>query len=319
MGGSGRVCRLMARWLDDISLLLLLTIFVLLVVLFGAFYTFMTPSENGVIQSNAESGAFDFYSGLYFSIVTVSSLGYGDMYPVGLSKVAATIEVLLGLGLVGIMIAKLASRTLSHLVSRLFVSATRERLKEFEELYDKSVDTFRDLLYKISDTYQTTPGSKRIQANRDTPIDLFAKAIKELRTACSDLFNYVSAETTESAFFRLVPETGATKLADSIERAFFALSQCVISLPVSSNPDILDDILNARNRRIIAECIDFQIKTCNKFTQSKRCDVKIVNSFGRVRDVCEQVSGSYHHTPEQLQPDQILIYASPEEIRRRPL
>ena len=314
MGGAGRAYRSMVRWLDDINILLLLAIFVLLIVLFGAFYTIMTPSENGVIQSNVESGKFDFYDGLYFSIVTVSSLGYGDMYPVGLSKVAATTEVLIGLGFIGIMIAKLTSRALSHLVSRLFVSATRERLREFEYLYDRSDDTFRDLLNEISDAYQTTPSSEQIQAKKDPPIGLFAKAIEELKTACSDLFNYVSAETKEGAFFRLVPETRAANLAKSIERAFFRLSQCVISLPVSSNPDILDNILNARNRLIIAESIDFQIKTCEEFAQSKRYHAQIVDAFVRVRVVCDQVSGSFYHTPEQVQPDQMLAYESPEEI-----
>ena len=310
-----RVYRAMVRWIDETSLPALLLIFVVVIVAFGAFYTCMTPSENGVIQSSKGSAEFDFFNGLYFSIVTVSSLGYGDMYPVGWSKIAAVTEVILGLGLIGIMIAKLTSRPLSHLVSRLFVSATRHRLKEFEDRYSMSFESFRVVLNEIADTYQATPGGGQLKAQKDPLKGLFDKAVEELKTACSELIDYIAAETKEGTYFRLVPKTSAINLATSIERAFFELSQCIISLPISSNPKILDDILNIKNRRTIAYSIDLQRTICKEFSQSKKYDNEIVQAFSLVRDVCNQVSGSYYHTPKQDQPDQMLAsYELPESI-----
>ena len=307
---AGRAYRAMVRLLDETSLLALLVIFAALIMTFGVFYTVMTPSENGVMHST-ELKDFNFYNGLYFSIVTVSSLGYGDMYPVGWSKIAATAEVILGLGFIGIMLAKLTSRPLTHLVSRIFVSSTRDRLKEFEVVYNKSLNNFRSLLGAIADTYQATPGDAQPRPENSPPKEMFVKTIEGLKAACSDLHDYVSAETRESIFFRLVPTTSTTSLAEAIERAFFALGQCIISLPTSSNPEILDEMLNPRNRRTIAESIEYQKSICIEFSQSKYYDHEIVDSFKRVNDVCDQVSGSYFLTPELEQPDQTLTYETP--------
>ena len=46
---------------------------------------------------------------LYFSIITEATLGYGDIRPVGLSRLLACTQVLLGLVLAGLIIAKITS------------------------------------------------------------------------------------------------------------------------------------------------------------------------------------------------------------------
>ena len=71
----------------------------------------------------------------FFSIVTVTSLGYGDMYPVGISRAIAGAEVLFGLAFMGIMIAKVTSRRLSYHVRRLFVSDAQQRLDDFADKF----------------------------------------------------------------------------------------------------------------------------------------------------------------------------------------
>src|ERR1035441_5160860 len=48
---------------------------------------------------------------LYFSIVTEATLGYGDIRPVGLSRLLACSQVSLGLVLAGLAVAKITSLT----------------------------------------------------------------------------------------------------------------------------------------------------------------------------------------------------------------
>lgn len=48
---------------------------------------------------------------IYFSIVTITSLGYGDIQPMGYSRAIASMEVLCGLVLVGFAVGKLTSET----------------------------------------------------------------------------------------------------------------------------------------------------------------------------------------------------------------
>ena len=112
--------------------LLYSAVFLLLVVmLFAGLYTWLTPLDNGVKAGAGIPTDFNFFNAVYFSIVTISSLGYGDLRPVGISRILVSVEVILGLSSIGVMIAALTSRQLSHLVSRLFVSDARTRLEEF--------------------------------------------------------------------------------------------------------------------------------------------------------------------------------------------
>ena len=63
----------------------------------------------------SEDGSVNFFDCLYFSTVTISSLGYGDLKPVGASRAVAGAEVLVGLVVVGLAIAKLAAQGTSSI------------------------------------------------------------------------------------------------------------------------------------------------------------------------------------------------------------
>lgn len=77
-------------------------IFSLGLILFCAllFFIFGIQGADGVIQfstSNSLSQNFsDFFSACYFSVVTFTTLGYGDIQPVGFTRLIATIEAFIG-------------------------------------------------------------------------------------------------------------------------------------------------------------------------------------------------------------------------------
>ena len=55
-----------------------------------------TYSDGNLITDGSANFDPDIFDGLYFSIVTWTTLGYGDLYPVGLGKFIAAIEALSG-------------------------------------------------------------------------------------------------------------------------------------------------------------------------------------------------------------------------------
>ena len=63
--------------------------------------------EFGIYSPNLIS---DFMKSLYFSIVTFTTVGYGDITPVGISVFLSGIEMLLGLTMVGVWTATLARK-----------------------------------------------------------------------------------------------------------------------------------------------------------------------------------------------------------------
>ena len=97
---------------EEVSTLQYIVFLTAVIIAFGLFYTHLTPIGHGIGQGLNPICDITFLTGIYFSIVTISSLGYGDMHPMGFSKALVCIEVLIGLAVIGIMIAKVTSRRL---------------------------------------------------------------------------------------------------------------------------------------------------------------------------------------------------------------
>ncbi|MFH1788456.1 MAG: potassium channel family protein [Candidatus Altiarchaeota archaeon] len=82
------------------------------VVVFGFTY-YLVGFAGGVLVSGGVAqntqGLAGFYASVYFSFITATSLGYGDITPVGVSRVIAIVESVVSLLIFGIVISKLVS------------------------------------------------------------------------------------------------------------------------------------------------------------------------------------------------------------------
>jgi len=145
------------------------------VIVFGIAYSFLTPFNHGLgpaLTLSSPNGTLSSIfstipTGIYFSVVTISSLGYGDIYPLGFSRILVIIEVVIGLFLIGMIIARLTSRRLMHFVSRVFISSTQQQLEKFMGMFDSCCGRMEECLPEISRIYQPTPGNH----SRDTDMD----------------------------------------------------------------------------------------------------------------------------------------------------
>src|SRR5262249_36633282 len=67
-------------------------------------------------------------SALYFSAVTATSVGYGDIVPTGAARVLAILESIAGLILFGCVVSKFVSRRQEALIGEIHPIAFEERL-----------------------------------------------------------------------------------------------------------------------------------------------------------------------------------------------
>lgn len=67
----------------------------------------------------------------YFSLITFTTLGYGDLTPVGFGRVVAVVVVLMGLVLVALLVGKFASERQQSLLLLLHTSDCQRRINEF--------------------------------------------------------------------------------------------------------------------------------------------------------------------------------------------
>jgi hypothetical protein len=106
---------------------------ILLIILLSAHaYFLLSMIGNGIASTTGETAKPTILDSLYFSIVTISTLGYGDFRPMGWGRFVSSLEVTSGLVLVAIAVSKLASDRTATYVRLLYSSDSERRLKEFQ-------------------------------------------------------------------------------------------------------------------------------------------------------------------------------------------
>jgi hypothetical protein len=121
----------------------LLVSLVVVILLFATAFYFLSFYDEGIVATAGKPKEISFLDSLYFSIVTVSSLGYGDFRPEGLGRLFAVIEVILGLVIIALIVAKMASDRTATLVRLLYSSDSERRLKKFNKLIKARVVSLR--------------------------------------------------------------------------------------------------------------------------------------------------------------------------------
>ncbi len=282
--------------------------FIVVVIAFGFFYERLTPMGHGIGENLKPLSDVTIWTGIYFSIVTITSLGYGHMHPMGFSKALACVEVLVGLAVIGIMIAKVTSQRLSHHVSRLFSSDAQKRLEDIAAKFETSKADFEVIMPGLRTAYQSAPGqvSSRTE-DRNALISTLRKVMGDFRSECTYFHDYLVRETEQKDYFQIVAVDAVIKVGNAVESAFLILGQLITSVPSQSRFEIFEE----SNRQMVFEALNSQKKACN-LVQKHTDDKDIRDMFHRIRETCEALPTNYFAVPvepkesQERPPDQVL-------------
>jgi hypothetical protein len=126
----------------------LLSVFIFMVILFSYFYYFLGNCsgfhEQGVYLDGKASGRLE---SLYFSLVTITTLGYGDFTPLGASRGVAVIEALAGLFFAGFSISQILSVKQDASIEYLLKS-------QIVQIYTGYLDNIKDSKERIIDAHR---------------------------------------------------------------------------------------------------------------------------------------------------------------------
>jgi len=195
---------------------------------------------------------YTFWDALYFSVVTVSSLGYGDMHPMGFSKFLACAEVITGLIVLGILLAKVTSARLSHHVSRLYRSEIQKNMEEFTEGFRNLQSKLKEAIKDIGQAFQPTPDSQSPKET-STVAEMFTAVITSFHRRSTGITQYLINEA-EHDYFNLAPADTLLRIAEAIERATALLGQMILSM----SKEVRNSLLNRDTRSMILDSLDEQ-------------------------------------------------------------
>lgn len=118
------------RWIDSVSLLNWLLIWLVAVFVCAISFWLLTWTTEDVhgLRCTVSGSPVSFFDAVYFSIVTITTLGYGDLIPYGLSRWLAMVEAVVGVFVVGALVSKALSQKQERLLLETNELAFRERL-----------------------------------------------------------------------------------------------------------------------------------------------------------------------------------------------
>jgi hypothetical protein len=292
--------RLLIYLIEEVSLLRYGLFFISAVLVFSFAYFILTPRSHGLGSNGLPIVGLTFWNAIYFSIVTVSSLGYGDMYPMGFSKILACLEVLSGLVLMGIMLAKMTSARLSYHVARLFSSEIQKRMEYFAEEFEMlHIQTS-----KVSQAIAQIPGGQPV-LDQSQAVNECTKTVSAFHSRSHRLADYIAYEIEHCNFFSIAPTDAVVSMAEAINQAIFLLGQMVIGMTAEARRALL----TSANRKQLLDAVDKNKEIC--WMIRKHCmNNSILNEFSEILKICENFPESLFAVPvlvaEEAQPDQTL-------------
>lgn len=142
----------------------------------GVIFFFLSKLDQGIIPTFTlpeNYSGVDFWDCLYFSVITISSLGYGDYRPIGAGRILASLEVIYGLFFLAIIVSKLASERISTITKLIYASDTQRRLLEFIESTKSRNENLTEAV-KNSDYYLASD----IAQKNKTAFDIYKQFIE---------------------------------------------------------------------------------------------------------------------------------------------
>lgn len=230
------------RFIDVISYTKLAVITLLVWVCSTAYFSIATYYGHGMnIVTDCLETIDVVFTAMYFSGVTVTTLGYGDISPLGGGRIVSVLLAVSGLTLVAILIAKVSSERQSSLLLLLHTSDVERRMSSFAGEVDQYI--------------------KEIKTNLESEDrDVLHNKIKGLRTLVESINKFMIFHINQSLFIEIGTNASIKKLMSKFSECHDVIYGIrdiakdnkkieLASYSVSKKMSFIEDMLVANNEQ----------------------------------------------------------------------
>lgn len=144
-------------WTDKLGFIQILFIWIGGIVSFGLFYYLFIGESSFLFSNLNKEPAEGLLNYVYFSFITATSTGFGDIVPLGYFKIIAIFEVIFGLILLALVTSKLVSIKQDVILGEIYEISFNERINRLRS----SLLLFRQSLNKMINKIEENYAKKR--------------------------------------------------------------------------------------------------------------------------------------------------------------
>ncbi len=115
-------------WLDKTNFFHIFFIWALIIVIFGICYFILRTDNTLLYYISEKENVTRLTDAIYFSFVTATSTGFGDIIPLGFFKLMAVLEVIFGLMLLAFVTSKLVSIKQDVILTEIYDLSFNEKI-----------------------------------------------------------------------------------------------------------------------------------------------------------------------------------------------
>lgn len=239
-------------WLDKLTFFRIFLIWATIIVIFGFVYYFFADNHSFLFynpRNNTVRGALD---SIYFSFITATSTGYGDILPSGFFKVISIFEVIFGLMLLAFVTSKLISIKQDVILSEVYEISFNEKINRLRS----SLLVFRQNLSRIINKVEDNSVRKREINDIYIYISSFEDTLNEIKS--------LIGTSSQNYFKKVLDPLNTELLFNSVLNSFEKLNELITILNEAKSDWRRDITLDLINR-----CISLNDALFAKFNSSK--------------------------------------------------
>jgi Ion channel len=203
-----------------------------------------------------------FWECLYFSLVTISTLGYGDYRPESYSRVVACLEALAGIVLMGIFVSRLVSHQLERVTKSLLRGQSNAEIQKFRDELDDKIAALRD-------------GSPLFEAARESAL------LYQTKGLVGSIARYWRHECKDHELAALIQTRAANRLVgDLIE---------LLSVLVEATSGLAPSVVHRTDKARIGSITDSILAVAGLLKSSIGEDDGLAHSYEQTRLLVEQL------------------------------
>lgn len=226
IAGRGISMPVLKGILDSLSFKKLFLVWIGFIAGFGLIYAALAALSpgNGLSGFTPSSQADLLLNSVYFSFITATTTGFGDLAPLGLSKTVSVIEIILGMIMFGIVISKLVSFKQEVILNEIY-----------DISFDERVNRMRSALYLFrSDIENLSHRLSEGKPSRSVTEHLWSK-VNAMHETLVDIQKMICAPRSKNGLIKRVGHLQLELILNSVRLSLSKLNDLLGSLNSSQH------------------------------------------------------------------------------------